>query len=92
MELNAQEALFVTRITLDPSVCQLDIIRMCRQFYERTCMRERVQFLDVLFKIGFADNQLTEKEFSRIMEITAHLKLGQDHFQEALSRVNMIAA
>lgn len=85
-KLNERDAYIVARISLDPNIQNLDTIRTCRAFHEITSLDERVQFLDVLFAIAYADGVLSNKEVDDIVNITANLKLEQDHFHNALMR------
>ena len=86
-KLSTEEAHFVIMVSLSDKVEDLDLIRVCRHFYELTNEAERIQFLDVLFQVGMEDGQLTEDEIDEVINITANLKLEHDHFQSAFSRV-----
>lgn len=89
--LSKEEAHFVIMVSLSDQVSDLDLIRVCRHFYELTHESERVQFLDVLFQVGMEDGQLTADEIDEVINIAANLKLEQDHFQAAFSRVHPTA-
>lgn len=86
-ELTGEEAHFVIMVSLSDKVNDLDLIRICRWFYELTNEEERIQFLDVLFQVGMEDGELTEDEIHEVLNITANLKLEQAHFETAFNRV-----
>ncbi len=85
-EIDAERA---TEIALDDEVAGFDIIRVCRLFFELTTEAERVQFLDILFKVALVDGQLTDSEVHEVLNITANLKLEQSYFQQALLRAGV---
>lgn len=86
-ELCAEEAQFVIVVSLSDEVPDMDTIRICRAFYEITSLKERVQFLDVLFQVGMVDGHLSEDEVDEVLNICANIKLEQNYFHAAFSRV-----
>ncbi|MGF1483467.1 MAG: TerB family tellurite resistance protein [Opitutales bacterium] len=87
--LTEKDADRATDIALDDEVAKFDIIRVCRLFYELTTEAERVQFLDILFKVALVDGRLTDTEVDEVLNITANLKLEQSYFQQALLRAGV---
>lgn len=86
-DLERDKAEFIVQISVSDKLEGLDLIRICRWFFEVTQEHERIGFLDVLFEIGMADGVLSEVELDTIMNIAANLKLEQHHFQAALDRI-----
>jgi len=86
-KLSTEEAHFVIIVSLSGKVEELDLIRVCRHFYEFTSELERIQFLDVLFQVGMEDGKLMDDEIDEVINIAANLKLEQDHFQTAFNRI-----
>ncbi|QYY35148.1 TerB family tellurite resistance protein [Ruficoccus sp. ZRK36] len=84
--LSEPKAQFVVQVSLSDKIEDLDLIRVCRWFYEVTTEEERIGFLDVLFDVGTADGELDAEEIDIIMRIAADLRFDQQHFQAALER------
>ncbi len=87
--LSEEKAQFVVQVSLSDRLEGIDLMRICRWFYEATEETERMAFLDILFDVGMADGSLDHTEIDIIMRIAADLKVDQQHFQSALERVSM---
>ncbi|MBC2594010.1 TerB family tellurite resistance protein [Ruficoccus amylovorans] len=86
--LSEEKAQFVVQISLSDRVENIDLMRVCRWFYEATEKAERIGFLNVLFDVAMADGVLDETEIDIIMRLAADLRFEQYHFQAALERVS----
>ncbi|MDP0496298.1 MAG: TerB family tellurite resistance protein [Verrucomicrobiota bacterium JB024] len=85
--LTEEKAQFVVQVSLSDRIEGIDLMRVCRWFYEATSEEERIGFLEVLFDVGIADGALDDREIDIIMLIAADLRFDQHHFQAALERV-----
>lgn len=80
------EAPLISQLLLDPTVKQLDLKRICRAFANLLLPSEKESFLAHLFEMALADGVLSTGEMDAILEISAHLKLGQDEFDKTYTR------
>ena len=87
--LAEDQAEYVTQVAFSCKPKNMDIIRVCREFYEETTEEERVKFLDILLNVSFADGVLTDDELHEVINIIANLKLGHQDFQNALNRFEL---
>jgi len=85
-ELDEEAAAFVTRICLTQEGTEVDLIRACRVFYDLTGEDERVEFLDILFRVAMVDDELTDDEIQEVINISANLKLEHNYFHEAFTK------
>jgi uncharacterized tellurite resistance protein B-like protein len=74
---------------LDASVKDLDLKRLCREFSKYLSPEEKGAFLNLLFEVALADGVLSSSEIDEILNISAHLKLGQDQFHNAFTRYSL---
>lgn len=80
------EAPILGALLLDPDVQNLDLMRLCRAFSNVFLPHDKENFLTLMFELALADGVLSQNELDMILEISAHLKLGQDQFHHAWER------
>lgn len=83
------EAHNIGALLLDASVKDLDLKRVCREFSKYLSPEEKGVFLNLLFEVALADGILSSSEIDEILNISAHLKLGQDQFHNAFTRYSL---
>ncbi len=83
------EAPLLTALLLDPSIHKLDLMRVCRAYSNCLLPPDKDIFLALMFKLALADGVLSQNELDTILDISAHLKLGQDQFHHAWERYRM---
>ncbi len=83
------EAHSIGALLLDASVKDLDLKRVCREFSKYLSPEEKGVFLNLLFEVALADGVLSSSEIDEILNISAHLKLGQDQFHNAFTRYSL---
>lgn len=79
--LKTEEAVWLANLCFGRVLGDLDLVRVCRSFYDITKPAERLELLKVLFEIAVADRSLTEDELREILDIAANLKISQGDFQ-----------
>lgn len=79
--LKATEAAWLADMCFGRVLGDLDLVRVCRSFYNLTTPAERCDLLAILFKIAVADKSMSEDEMREILDITANLKISQGDFQ-----------
>lgn len=84
------EAPLLSAFLLDPSLQNLDLIRLCRAFFNLLLPQDKENFLTLMFELALADGVLSQNELDTILEISAHLKLGQDQFHHAWERYGSV--
>lgn len=81
--LRNEHAQVVVDCAVDAATHNLDNDRLFREFYEATLPHERVDFLNVLFKVAFADKGVSDDEFGEIEHIAKQLKIAPEEFEDA---------
>lgn len=84
-----REAHTIGTLLLDPSIKKLDLKRLCREFSKYLSAEEKGVFLNLLFEVALSDGALSSSEVDEILNISAHLKLGQDQFHNAFTRYSL---
>lgn len=86
-KLGALSAKLAAGASAAVSVRGLDVLRLCRLFYDETTDRERVTFINILFEIAQDQACIVEAEaMDEILNIAATIRLSHMQFQEAFVR------
>lgn len=83
-KLEEDAALIVTEIALNKEYGSLDMLRLCRQFFEITEEEERLKFMETLGDIVHADASLMKAEIDEIEGIATHMKFTRKQVRELL--------
>jgi uncharacterized tellurite resistance protein B-like protein len=81
--LRDREAGFVTQVAISTFSEDLDFFRLTRCFFESTTGVERERFLDALFAVASADEDISFDETEEIRKIARGLKLSHRQFIDA---------
>ena len=81
-EIDLNIAELITQSALDKFCEEICILRTCRQFYEISTLKERVQLLDALVRIAQADEHIDEEEIYAVEEIAYLLRMKTMHAPE----------
>jgi uncharacterized tellurite resistance protein B-like protein len=76
-------AAVVAEVAVSAVAGDLDYFRLTRAFFSSTDGDERVQFLDVLFDVAYADGRLSSEEQEEIRRIAQSLNLSQRQVNDA---------
>ncbi len=87
--LKDEEAGWLTDLCFGRVLGDMDLVRVCRSFYNITKAEERLDLLRILFQIAVADHSLSEEEMREILDITANLKISQGDFQSVYEACGM---
>jgi len=79
--LAPSHAAIVTAFATDGTRRKLDVVRLCREFYENTLLSERIDLLDILFEIAHAHDGISDSETREIEDIAATLKIDPVEFE-----------
>lgn len=77
-------ALLVLSIALNKQYRDLDMLRICRLYYEVTSVEERLDFFRTLVEIAEADGDVDASELEVLEEIAGHLKIHTSKVYEML--------
>jgi uncharacterized tellurite resistance protein B-like protein len=81
--LTDRDAGFVTQVAISTFSEDLDFFRLTRCFFEATTGVERELFLDALFAVASADEDISFDETEEIRKIANGLKLSHRQFIDA---------
>jgi uncharacterized tellurite resistance protein B-like protein len=76
-------ATVVAEVAVSAVAGNLDYFRLTRAFFSSTDGDERVQFLNVLFDVAYADGRLSSEEQEEIRRIAQSLNLSQRQVNDA---------
>ncbi len=82
-KLSAAEARIVTEISCSEGVKGLDVVRLTRNYFQRTNGQERVEFVRCLFHVANAAQKTSFEEIKAIQLIAKCLKVPHREFVEA---------
>ncbi|MEZ4517303.1 MAG: TerB family tellurite resistance protein [Chloroflexota bacterium] len=82
-DLTAEQAAYVTDLSLSPEVGNLDFYRLVRGFAEEYDLEERKRFLATLFAVAAADGMASFDEIEQLRIVAQGLKLTHEEFIEA---------
>lgn len=77
-------ALLVASIALNKQYGEMDMLRVCRHFYEASEPAERMELFETLVEIAEADDSVDPVELEVLADICNHLKITRDKYHDAL--------
>jgi len=83
-KIPAEEARDIAFAAMTPGLDELDLIRLCRRFYETSNMEQRKGLMKILFELASARFDFDETVLDELVNINANLRLDHRTFQEGI--------
>ena len=81
--IDPQEAAFVAEVAVSEIGPDMDYYRLCREFFDTTDLKERTNFMEILFAVADADGEVSAREIEEIRTISSSLRLTHKQFIDA---------
>lgn len=88
--ISEEAADLVSHIAVNQEVAGMDLLRMCRKFYEVTMFEERLDFFKALIGLVKSDFYVEAAERERLRSIAVNLKIPQDTMAALLPKTGEI--
>ena len=76
-DISDQAVDLVTEIAIDHDIIGLDLLRLCRVFYENSNSKGRTAFIKVLAELVKADDEVKPDEINRLHKIATYLRFPE---------------